>query len=93
MSTFTSKALNDYLCLSEPNVQLLIAKSFIQMDPDALTEENIATLFNKNPKLIGSVDEFVSWYYLDYCVDEAEATGKRYDLIQDRNWRRMAGYE
>jgi hypothetical protein len=91
--TFTAKALGDYLCIFEESVKQLIALTLTPMNPDALTEENVALLLVKNPNLIGTVDEFVSWYYLDYSIDAAEATGKRYNLIQARNWKRMVGYE
>jgi hypothetical protein len=93
MSTFEAKELGGYLCIGEEIVKQLISLTFKPMNPDALTEEDIALLFAKNPKLIGNVDEFISWYYLDYSVNEDEAVGKRYNLIQARNWKRMVGYE
>jgi hypothetical protein len=91
--TFTAEALGDYLCVGEATVKQLIARTFTPMNPNALTEKDINTLFDKNPKLIGNVDEFISWYYLDFSVDKDEAAHKRYALVQDRNWRLVTGYE
>jgi hypothetical protein len=91
--TFTAEALGDYLCIGIDGVRLLINSSFISMNPNALTEKDINTLFDKNPKLLGNLDEFISWYYLDYSVDKDEAAHKRYALVQDRNWRLVTGYE
>jgi hypothetical protein len=92
-NTFTAEALGDYLCVGEATVKQLIACTFTPMNPDEITEDNIRLILVKNPKLIGDLDEFISWYYLEYNVDKVEAIKKRYDFIQDRNWRRVTGYD
>jgi hypothetical protein len=92
MSTFTAKALGEYLCISEDVVKHIIASTFTPMNPAALTEGNISLLFTRNSRFIGNLDEFISWYYLEYSVDEIEAADKRYALIQDHNWKQAMGW-
>jgi hypothetical protein len=87
-NTFTAKALGDYLAVEEPLIRALSKRTLIKMDTEALTEYDINAILRVNPGLlhVGGYTEFVNWYYLEYCVNKAEAKAERYNLIKDINW-------
>jgi hypothetical protein len=91
--TFTAEELGEYLCVSEDVVNFLINSAHLNMNSNALTEKDIKLILDKNPKLIGDLTEFISWYYLEYSVDEVEATDKRYALVQQYNWYQAMGWQ